>query len=117
MIMMNILRNPVYICTLALLLLTATNIEGATKVDFSKKAINYYPVEQLVVSAVPSFECGENTQETIKRDCTVRVTTDNMDVEVTFYDVSWWTCAKLKVGAFGGIEIFKKWCRENMNPI
>lgn len=97
---MNIVRKPAFICTLALLLLTTTNIEGATTIDLSKKAIDYYSGKQLVVSPLPTLECGGDTEETIKRDCTVRVTTDNIDVEVTFYDVSWWTCAKLKVGAW-----------------
>mgnify|MGYP006286905131 CR=1 FL=1 len=97
---MNTIRKPAFICTLALLLLTVTNIEGATTVGLSNKAIEYYSGNQLVVSPISSMECGANTQELIKRDCTVRFTTDNMDVEVTFYDVSWWTCTKLKVGAW-----------------
>ncbi|WP_445665514.1 hypothetical protein [Fodinibius sp. AD559] len=94
---MNIVQNPAFICTLALLLLTATNIEGATTVDLRNKAIEDYPGKQLVVSPIPSLECGGKI---IERDCTVRVATDNMEVEVTFYEVSWWTCAKLKVGAW-----------------
>lgn len=97
---MNTIKKPAFICTLALLLLTVTNIEGATTVDINNNAIGYFPENHLVVSPISSMEYGANKHELIKRDCTVRFTTNNMDVEVTFYDVSWWTCTKLKVGAW-----------------
>lgn len=33
------------------------------------------------------------------RDCTVNIQTDDMDIEVTLHDVSWWDCTKLKLKA------------------
>jgi hypothetical protein len=34
-----------------------------------------------------------------RRDCTVKIKTDDMDIEVTLHDVSWWDCTKLKLKA------------------
>lgn len=46
-----------------------------------------------------SFKCANSENELDEIvDCTIRIKTEDMDIEVTFEDVSLWTCAKLKVG-------------------
>lgn len=46
-----------------------------------------------------SFRCAKSERDLDELlDCTIRIRTDDMDIEVTFEDVSLWTCAKLKVG-------------------
>lgn len=47
-----------------------------------------------------SFFCNESSiYLSDTRDCTIRVKTDDMDIELTLHDVSWWDCTKLKLRA------------------
>lgn len=84
-----------------LLLLFSSNVQNASAIYNEKKAIDDYSVEKVVDSTIPSLGCAVNVDVSfIKKDCTVRVSSGSIEVEVTFHDVSWWTCAKLKVGAW-----------------
>lgn len=47
-----------------------------------------------------SLMCNEKFSSYMEvRDCTVKIQTDDMDIEVTLHDVSWWDCTKLKLKA------------------
>jgi hypothetical protein len=98
---MRTLKDAGFIIMLLLALLATTNIEGAPSTNAANKTDNHFTKQQFVAYPISTFECGvKKTSIIMKRDCTVRVTSGGIDVEVTFYDVSWWTCTKLKVGAW-----------------
>lgn len=58
-------------------------------------------IEEIYFSTIQQLRCSEGLGYVqVLRDCTVNVSTEKYVLEITFYDVSWWTCAKLKTAAW-----------------
>jgi len=58
-------------------------------------------IEEVYYATVQQLRCSEDLGYVqVLKDCTVNVSTEKYVLEITFYDVSWWTCAKLKTAAW-----------------
>ncbi|MEX0722124.1 MAG: hypothetical protein WD059_15710 [Balneolaceae bacterium] len=89
------------IALVMLLSLSSSNWNNTTA-DSLEKDIKSDSIELIFDdSTTQNFACGSESQlNLVLRDCTVTMKGDNYELEVTFYDVSWWTCTKLKIGTW-----------------
>lgn len=81
-----------------LLLLTGFSNQIATKPDFGNQFNSTVSVNSLNHNITGL--CNAEFKSIFEsKDCTVRVKTDDMDIELTLHDVSWWDCTRLKLKA------------------
>lgn len=97
---MKTIKKAYITITLALVLFFSTNLNGVSAPNLEKE-IRIDHVENVIDYSTVSTPCGLSTVSTLTlRDCTITISGENYELEVTFHDVSWWTCVKLHVGAW-----------------
>lgn len=98
----NVVNKNSFFAIFMLLFLFFGSVNGISKEATGNGAVSGYAGEQFAVVAAPFAGCGAETGENLALsvDCTIRVKTDDMDVEITFHDISRWDCVKLKVGSW-----------------
>ena len=75
-------------------------IAGFTNPVTSDLGISDSPERANHMNVIVNSSCSSIPLSVFEaRDCTVTVKTDDMDIELTLHDVSWWDCTKLKLKA------------------
>ena len=95
-------RRLYHTLTFALLLLLSTNVTELSAKSIDESGIlQVENVEQIITNSTYELSCSDSFNYVqLRVDCTVRVEVDNVEWEVTFYEVTWFQCQKMKLAAW-----------------
>lgn len=83
-------NTPVIILAFFLLLIGNVNAHGLETGTFGYQEVN---------KEVNLIKCDIQSESEMLVDCTITIKNDDgTSLEVTFHDISWYQCAKIKVG-------------------
>lgn len=90
-----------FVMLLLTFVISATQIVKASGNDGIPENRDPELIEEVYYTTMQQLSCSEELGYVqVLKDCTVTVSTEKYVLEVTFYDVSWWTCVKLKTAAW-----------------
>lgn len=97
----EMIKHTGVVLLLVIFVMSATQIVKASDNDGIPEKREPVLIEQVYFAAMQQLRCSEDLGYVqVLKDCTVNVSTEKYDLEITVYGVSWWTCAKLKTAAW-----------------
>ena len=87
------------VASISLMILFSLSI-SAKEIDNELSIINS-SYQQISIIIATEISCSDNIDYVqLKKDCTVKIETEEKQLEVTFHDVTWFQCVKLQLAAW-----------------